>query len=289
MPITASDANPTDDDLAEVLRLVAQDRLAHNRPRIANSPETRAFLETGLQLLREDLINYRGGELDGVERCRLFESISGKRLVERAEEEDRERTQNGGKMLCLTPARYRERWRHKNLYTEDLLAYLFRVAPQRAYMQQVSSMVDELIATESLGGLIRKLAQAEMEMVVADPLFGLHAIVEVALPNHPRVQEFLRAQEHLLLPAWASVYERIAVAYGLTLRPRHTWLDLAVLLNSLINGILTTSRSMGGTVPVLSNGDSTLAGGIMAMLPSFFDDAADLESLYASAGTSQRP
>lgn len=285
MPITASDPHPVEgsDDLAVVLRHVALDKLAVNRPRIANHPDTREFLEAGLQLLREDFIGFEGGELDGIERCRLFESISLSRLLQRIEEDDRHRD----RPLLLTQAKYRERWRHKNRYTEDLIAYLFRVAPQLSYMQQVNAAVDALIVTESFAGLVRQLAQAELSMVLDDPLFGLHAIVEVALPNHPRVQEFLHAQQQILLPAWASVYERISVAYGLTLAPRYTWLDLAVLFNSLINGILTTARSSGGKVPILSSGDDVLAGGIFAMLPALFGASTlDFENLYADTTSS---
>lgn len=287
MPITASDLHPIEgsDDLTGVLQNVALDRLAVNRPRIANHPDTREFLEAGLQLLRDDFIGYQGGELDGVERCRLFESISLSRLLQRIKEDDQHRD----KPLVLTQAKYRERWRHKSRFTEDLIAYLFRVAPQQSYMLQVNGAVDMLIGTESFAGLVRQLAQAELDMVLADPLFGLHAIVEVALPNHPRVQEFLRAQEHILLPAWAAVYERIGTSYQLTLAPRYSWLDVAVLFNSMINGILTTARSSGDKVPTLSNGDNVLTGAIFAMLPALFGAAStlDFENLYATTAGSE--
>jgi hypothetical protein len=149
-------------------------------------------------------------------------------------------------------------------------------------MRQVNASVDALIAAVSFGELIRQLAAAEMEMVLADPLFDLHAILEVTLPNHSRVQEFLRAQDQILLPAWAAVYERIAAAYQLELDPRYTWIDVAVLCNSLINGILTSARAAGGHVATLTNGDNILTGGIFTMLPALFGvEPAAAETLYA--------
>jgi hypothetical protein len=283
MPITASDPDQSgSDDLTDVLRHVALDKLSVNRPRVANHPDTRAFLEVGLQLLREDFIGYEGGEIDGLVRCRLFESISLKRLIDRSRALDESRD----KPLMLTQAKHKDRWAHKNRYTEDLIAYMFRTAPQQAYMQMVNGAVDSLIATESFGQVVRRLAEVELDMVLADPLFGLHAIVEVTLPNHPRVQEFLRAQEEILLPAWAAIYERIADAYGLQLSPRYTWLDVAVLFNSMINAVLASARSSGGKVSELSNGDNVLVGAIFTMLPALFvNHPDDLDNLYAAQGT----
>jgi hypothetical protein len=281
VPITASclDDSAEPDELSGVLQHVALDKLTVNRPRIANHPDTREFLEIGLQLLREDLIGYSGGPLDGVERCRLFEALSSKRIIDRSAANDNHRDSP----LLLSVAKFRERWRHKNKYTEDLLAYLFRTAPQEAYMREVKAAVDGLIATVSLGDLVRQLAHAELKMVLADPLFELHAIIEVALPNHPGVQRFLRAQEESLLPAWAEVYERIGMAYGVTLAPDYTWHDVAVLFNHMINGILSAARSAGGRVPVLSNGDNILVGAIFAMLPALFGlSPGEVDQLHAT-------
>lgn len=279
MPITASDpGDEGTEDLSEVLHHVAHDKLKVNRPRIANHPDTREFLELGLQLLRDDFIAYEAADLEGLDHCRLFESLSLARLLQRADEEDAGRATP----RKLTQAKFRERWRHKNRYTEDLIAYLFRTEPQKAYMRLVNASVDALIATVSFAELIRQLAAAELEMVLGDPLFGLHAILEVTLPNHARVQEFIRTQEQILLPAWAAVYERIAAAYQLELAPRYTWIDVAVLFNSLINGVLTSARAAGGQVAILTNGDNVLTGGIFAVLPALFGvDSAAAEDLYA--------
>ena len=58
------------------------------RKKIANSPETRAFLEIGLLLLHDDLLDHRGPDLlaDHDAGTRLFAGLSQARLIERAEQ-----------------------------------------------------------------------------------------------------------------------------------------------------------------------------------------------------------
>jgi hypothetical protein len=48
-----------DDDLSSVLSNIAADARPTTRNKIANSQETRAFLEIGLLLLRDDLLDHR--------------------------------------------------------------------------------------------------------------------------------------------------------------------------------------------------------------------------------------
>ena len=96
------------------------------RAKIANSPETRAFLEIGLLLLRDDLLDHRGPDLldEHDAGTRLFTGLSQARLIERAEQEDR----NEDRPKMLTVGMFRDRWRYKSRYTEDLIAYLMRPA-----------------------------------------------------------------------------------------------------------------------------------------------------------------
>src|SRR5918997_6531842 len=77
------------DDLAPALTNVAADARPGTRAKIANSPETRAFLELGLQLLRDDLLDHRGPDLqdDHDAGTRLFTGLSQARLRGRAEPE----------------------------------------------------------------------------------------------------------------------------------------------------------------------------------------------------------
>src|ERR1700754_4795801 len=60
---TAGGEMVSDDNLSAVLANVAADARTSTRERIANSPETREFLEIGLLLLRDDLLDHRGPDL----------------------------------------------------------------------------------------------------------------------------------------------------------------------------------------------------------------------------------
>ena len=74
-----------------MLSNVCADARPATREKIANSPETRAFLEIGLLLLHDDLLDHRGPDLlaDHDAGTRLFAGLSQARLIERAEQEDR--------------------------------------------------------------------------------------------------------------------------------------------------------------------------------------------------------
>jgi hypothetical protein len=258
------------DDLAGVLHNVALAARAETRSRIANSPETRRFLELGLGLLREDLLQHAGPVLDGSDKSRLFDAISRDRILGAADE-----------TWLLSVNQFRRRWNLKNHYTEDLIAYLFRLGPLAQRLDEMDAAADKLMTTASFGELVRALAGAALHQARADRLTSLRMILEVALPSHPRVREFATAQHEFLLPRWAALYERVAAAYGLRLAPGRTWRDVAMIFNTLLDGeLVVTGRS--GTPPRLSTGEDVLLGGILAMLSSLVANPADWDSLYMS-------
>ncbi|MFC5285565.1 hypothetical protein ACFPM7_00745 [Actinokineospora guangxiensis] len=257
-----------DDDLAPVLRDIGMGRLASTRAKLANSTETRAFLEIGLDLLRVDLLQHTGPDFDSGSRSALFESVSRERILERA---------GGGRALSVNMFRYR--WDRKDRYTEDLISYMFRLAPHRRHLELMDRTCDELMRTLSLADLVRAVSAVEVDSIVADPLISVQSVIQGALPNHPRVREFCQAQLDQLLPIWAGVYEKVAGNYGLRLRPGLTWLDIAVVFNTIIEGELAWAR-VGGR-PRLSSGDHVLAATILALVPSLWEGAPeDLTTLY---------
>lgn len=262
MSVTTSAASPdAGEDLAPTLRYIGKDKLARTRAKLANSPQTRKFLELGLALLRADLIEHTGPDFEQGVRSRLFESLSRERIMTLAEARDPSHT------LPLGVNMFRERWSRKDFYTEDLIAYLFRLGPQERRMEEMAEAGRALTKEASLGQLVRALAAAEVQEISADPLYALQGVVQAALPKHPRVQEFCRNQYDYLLPRWGQLYEEVAKAYGLALTAKHTWLDVALLFNSVVEGAIFRSR-VEGEEPTLSNGDGVLAGAIFAMLPT---------------------
>ncbi|MBL8925309.1 MAG: hypothetical protein JNM77_03600 [Pseudonocardia sp.] len=261
---------PADDDLSSVLSNVCADARPATRRKIANSLETRAFLEIGLLLLHDDLLDHRGPDLlaDRDAGTRLFAGLSQARLIERAEQEDvaLERPK------LLTVGMFRDRWRYKSRYTEDLIAYLMRPALLARKLRLMQSALEALPPDITLADLIREMSRTTLAATLEDPLWGLQTIVWVGLPNHPRVRTFLKANYEQLLTNWAELYQQVAQRYGLELRPGHTWLDVAEMFNAVTDGARMRAKGMG-SVAALSTGDNVVVGAIRAMLPALFTNA----------------
>jgi hypothetical protein len=262
------------EDLAEVLSNIGWGKLSSTRARLANSDATREFLDLGLGLLQDDLIMHTGPNFDEGERSRLFESLSRERILKRATELDPDQRK------LYTANMFRHRWERKDRYTEDLISYLFRPGPQQRHMAEMEEGVTALMAEVSLKELIQHFAAAEVGAMLAAPNVRLQDIVWSALPNHPRVQSYTQAQYSNFMPMWAALYERVATAYGLTLRPGYTWLDIADLFNTVTEGAVVRAR-VNRVEAVLSNGAGILASSILAMMPSLLDGLpGDFGTLY---------
>jgi hypothetical protein len=262
------------EDLSSILTDIGLDKLAVTRARLANTPETRDFLEIGLRLLHEDLLGHTGPNFDQRERSRLFQSLSLKRITEKAIEV------NPRNELLLTDTTFRYRWARRDHYTEDLISYLFRLGPQQKRFEEMESTALQALRTVSLKELVQLLAAAEVDMILVDPIFNLQSILQAAIPNHPKVRQFSQDQYEMLLTGWASLYERIAVAYGLRLKSGSTWSDIALLFNAVVEGALVRAR-IYGKESVLSNGERVLAGAILIMLPSLMEGLPeDCSTLY---------
>jgi hypothetical protein len=253
-----------EDDLAAVLANVAADARPATRAKIANSPETRAFLDIGLLLLCDDLLDHRGPDLldDHDAGTRLFTGLSQARLIERAEHEDVHREHP----RMLTIGMFRDRWRYKSRYTEDLLAYLLRPALVAHAIHDVAESAKELSEDLPFAELVRQLVDRVMDVTLNDQLWSLQTVVWVALPNHPRVQLLLKAQHEQWIACWAQLYEKLAGRYGLELRQQYTWRDVAEVLHAVAEGARLRARVMG-TAAALSSGDNVLAGAMHMLLP----------------------
>jgi hypothetical protein len=266
------------DDLYPVLQNIAATKFPATREKIANQWETRAFLDIGLELLREDLLDYSGPNLAAPDRSRLFESLSRERILARAASRP-----DGSPESLLSASMYRGRWEHKNRFTEDLIAYLFRLGPQQHRLDVFQDAARDYSRTLSLGQLVRSLASLVTETVLQDPISALQISMESALPRHPRVREFTKAQYELVLPRWAQIYEEIATAYRFTINPPSTWMDVSLMLNATMEGYVMRSR-MENFPLQLSSGDNLLAGVIISVVKSLttVSKTANLDELFAS-------
>jgi hypothetical protein len=257
----------TADDLSAVLTNVAADARPVTRTKIANSSETRAFLDVGLLLLCDDLLDHRGPDLmdDHDAGTRLFAGLSQARLIERAEHEDTHRDHP----RMLTVGMFRDRWRYKSRYTEDLIAYLMRPALVEHAIHDVAEAAKGLPDDLTFGELVRRLVDRVMVVTLNDQLWSLRTVVCVALPNHPLVQTFLKAQNEQWIAYWTATYQRLACRFGLQLRPEYTWHDVAEVFHAAAEGARLRAR-VTGSAAALSSGDNVLVGAIHMLLPGLF-------------------
>ena len=98
MPVAASSPGQEQEDLSLVLGNIGWGKLATTRAKLANDPATRDFLEIGLSLLQDDLLQHTGPDFDQGDRSRLFESLSRERILARAADLDPEKQ----KLLTVT-------------------------------------------------------------------------------------------------------------------------------------------------------------------------------------------
>ena len=246
---------------------MAADARPVTRKKIMNSAETRAFLEIGLLLLSDDLLDHRGPDLlaENDAGTRLFTGLSQARLIDRAEQEDRELE----RPKLLTVGMFRDRWRYKSRYTEDLIAYLLRPALLERKLNLARDAMRSLPTDIPLSRLIHEMTQVVLSSTLNDPLWSLQTIVWVGLPNHPRVRAFLKADYEHLITNWAPLYEQVAQRYGLELRAGYTWLDVAEMFNAVTEGARMRAKGMG-SIAALSSGENVVVGAIRTMLPGLF-------------------
>jgi hypothetical protein len=168
---------------------------------------------------------------------------------------------------------FRDRWRYKSRYTEDLIAYLLRPALLQRKLALARNAMRALPADIPLSRLISEMTRVVLANTLNDPLWSLQTIVWVGLPNHPRVRTFLKINYEQLVTNWAGLYEQVAQRYGLELRAGYTWLDVAEMLNAVTEGARMRAKGMG-SIAALSSGENVVVGAIQAMLPGLFVNGA---------------
>lgn len=279
----AQDGGAGDDgDLAVLLEHVGSDRRPAARTELARSADTRAFLDVGVELLVGDLLRHAGPDPDGASSAAvLFRGLSRQRIVEKGAAMRAEGRLPG---TITSEGQFKDRWRYADRYTEDLLAYLFRLDLYREHVRGVWAALHTEYAHVSLGELIDAVSAAEVEHIAYHPVVALQSVVQRALPSHPRVRAHARVLYETLLPAWAELYEAGFGRYGLTLREGHTWLDLAELFNTVAEG--TAQRILADrSRHLLSNGRGILAAAVRLMIPTLTDlpPGTSLDELYPVA------
>ncbi|MEU6449781.1 hypothetical protein [Streptomyces sp. NPDC046979] len=250
-------AGAPDEDLASVFRRVRVSRTAKTQAEWARDERTRAFCDLGAYLLHQ---HHLKGEA-AAER-RLFRNLSGEELMHAAAR----LIPDPGLAQSLDKQRWSDTWGHQEAFIEDLLAYIFRSGPTLRRILEAQQQLVDRAQSLPLGELIRAGVEVEMASSAEDPVVALQTFFEAALPHKPSIREAVARIENEMLLVWASLYEALLTAYDVRLRPGVTYMDMAGLFNTIIEGALLRTRSLGAA-PRTSTGEHILAAAIIKMLP----------------------
>jgi hypothetical protein len=260
------------EDFSKVFTHVKVQRITETRVRWAADPRTRAFCDLGLHLLHQHHYEDAAGA-GGMQDAKLFRNLGPESLMRHAAV----MVPDAEEAARLDRQRWLDTWGHQAAYLEDLTAYLFRLGPSVRRILESQQALVEAAPDLTLGEVVRVGAAGEMASTLADPIVSLQTLIQVALPRHPRISAAIVELETVSLGLWAALYAAVLPAYGLTLREDVTFLDLARMFDTAIEGLLLKARVIDDSLlPTLSNGDEALAGIILNLLPSLCSTTAEV-------------
>lgn len=261
--------NQEGEDLSTLLHQVAKDRRPDTRRRIANSVETRRFLDAGITLLLDEIDASNVARDEEPRGEALLQRLSRTRVLQATVAALR--TEGITENVGTAESQFRDRWTYVPRFSEDLVAYIFRPWPYRVHLNEVEASLQGELGTAPFGELVRIVSDGELQRAVTDPQMRVQAALQASMPHHPGVRTGARNQYADLLPRWAAIYERIAARYGFILRPGRSWADVATLLNAMVEG--ASLRAMvDEELARLTTGENVLQAAILLMLPSLIEN-----------------
>ena len=230
---------PVHDDLSQILTRVVRSRKSREAAkRLANSPETRAYLDAGLRLIAEQLTAPTAEPEDGDLNSRnrpFFAWLSRKKVLEETERAATARAQ--AMKIIINDGNFRDRWEYQPEYIEDLLAYSLWTVHWSGHVTTAQDSAAALTTGEDLADAIHELAYLEMRNVVNNPAHRVSVIGSAMADRDARAREMVAQTYQILLASWKQLYIDTIEARGLTLRPDISIDDLANMLAAMADGI----------------------------------------------------
>lgn len=253
-----------DDDLSLVLRHVRVNRLPATRASWANSWQTREFLNLGLLILYNHQVE-QGSSHQG-DGIRLSSALTPENLANMAQitVEDPDRA------AALSVVRWKETWGHQAAYTEDLIAYLFRIAPYRRRIEALRASVIVTDPNLAFAPFIRLATDAAFQSARADPLVSLQSWIHAAIPTHPSMLMHAAIMESASRELWTVILEQSLAAYDLHAVNGMVASDFAVMLRTTVAGLLLVRRT-DGAQDRLSTGETIMSALSIALAAGFCD------------------
>ncbi|MFC4855032.1 hypothetical protein [Actinophytocola glycyrrhizae] len=228
--------------------------------KLANSPVTRACLESGRRLAERELLGFVGEEHMHRPLCTLTrENIANEAELIFREARHDERT---ARALFGTPPDWtkaatrpsigtmKDRWRTLALYMGDLVRYALRDR-----YSLTDGMLDEATRAElreaaAFSVAVDKVAYEDMKVVYADETSARFQYLVTGLADfHEQIREALDGVYRHSFGYWRDVYAEILAARGVSLRPGISLDELTMMLTGMAQGLsLRHIGAAGGKV-----------------------------------------
>ena len=223
-------------DLTELLSEV------NNADRLANDARTRAFLDAGKRLLRNDLLKDAGEPADANGKPPFEEVLAWltrRRIVSEANRA-RKGTGSEGADRGPTVAAFRYRWRTQAGYLRDLVIWTLHPRMERPTEPDDASRVIDAVAEgkHRLPEAISKITSTAVRVLRADQSFRLQMIFQATLAHDPQVADALCRINKANGEAWAEFARQNYDKLGLTLREDVDFAQLGCALHVAGDGVM---------------------------------------------------
>ena len=248
-------------DLSETVTNLSRVK-SKNRARLANSDLTRAFLGAALSLT--DGVRAPVGEDSAEAASQSLAYLSRPRVVGRAREEHPE--------LVPTEAKFRDRWAGQQDFLSDFVAYALK-AREGCLRRAIRAWADDLVDS---GGdfptAVQRVAFEGMPFLADQPAFRLQLLLTASADADPSAVEALRQLYGSMASSWLSLYEHVLERFGLHLRPDVPAREVAIMLESLAEGLgLRLLARLDEPLVDRERGTSLLGTAVLALLSSLVD------------------
>lgn len=254
------------DDLSTVLRDLRKRATPEKTALLANSKDVRAFLEAGVRLLVETI---RSDDATKDKLKLMFRGL-GKAGVEPLA------TQRLGLKQPRNNWRFEQFWSHQSDYHSDLIRYILRPSWYREMVEDIGRRLSRGDLSDlTFGEMASRVAEEQQKLTQTNDFVALTYMLSTALPEHPLVRELTAERYQIAVQLWADLYKQMGERYGFQLRDGYQYEDLAIFLNTLIDGVIVR-RLASHELTYFSNGQpimlATLRHALLLMVDRPIED-----------------
>ncbi|WP_434444600.1 hypothetical protein [Lentzea sp. E54] len=251
--------------------------------KLANSPVTRACLESGRRLAERELLGFASEE----HLYRLLDTLTQKNIAHEAELifQEAQHDEPLARALFGTPPYWKkaktrpsvgtmkDRWPNLTLYMGDLVRYVLRERYSLTEGMLDETTRAELRETATFSAAVEKVAYEDMKILYADETSARFQYLVTGLADfHEQIREALAGVYKHSFDYWRKVYAEILEARGVSLRPGISLDELTMMLTGMAQGLsLRHIGAAGGKVIDHANRRSVLGKATQILIAGAID------------------